>query len=210
MELCCSKPAHSMSLPSLQQANKYKSTWMHPLSKHWHMLDYIILHQRDLHEIYLTWVVRCTDYLSDHRLVRCVVALNLCPPNYRHAKVYRKKPNVSLLQNDDLKVQFKTKLDAALTVDPKRDDQGIKIEEDWKDTKGRSYQTAVNVLGYKTTKHLDWFNDQDLEACRLFDEMHVTNLAWKMIRMTCPKSLSTTEQGSRPMPVFARWRRNGG
>jgi hypothetical protein len=26
-----------------QQRNKFKTTWMHPGSKHWHLLDYILL-----------------------------------------------------------------------------------------------------------------------------------------------------------------------
>jgi len=33
-------------------------------------------------------------------------------------------------------------------------------------------------LGYSTTKHKDWFNDQDAEARALLDLMHSTHLAW--------------------------------
>jgi len=33
-------------------------------------------------------------------------------------------------------------------------------------------------LGYSTTKHKDWFDDQDAEARTLLDLMHSTHLAW--------------------------------
>ena len=31
-----------------RQADKFKTTWMHPRSKQWHLIDYIIIRQRDL------------------------------------------------------------------------------------------------------------------------------------------------------------------
>ena len=37
--------------------NSYKTTWMHLCSKHWHLIDYIIVQQRDLKNIYRSWVI---------------------------------------------------------------------------------------------------------------------------------------------------------
>lgn len=34
----------------ISMANKYKTTWMHPRSKQWHMIDYIIVCQRDIQD----------------------------------------------------------------------------------------------------------------------------------------------------------------
>ena len=34
-----------------RQADKFKTTWMHPLSKQWHLIDYIIVRQRDLRDV---------------------------------------------------------------------------------------------------------------------------------------------------------------
>ena len=50
---------------------------MHPRSKHWHMLDYVITRQWDVHDIHLTRVMRGTDCWSGRRLVRCTVTLRL-------------------------------------------------------------------------------------------------------------------------------------
>lgn len=37
-----------------QQANKYKASWMHPRSKHWHLIDFVLTRQRDLRDVRLT------------------------------------------------------------------------------------------------------------------------------------------------------------
>jgi hypothetical protein len=54
-----------------QQADKFKTTWMHPRSHHWHLIDYVITRQRDLCDVKLTRVMRGTGCWSDHRLIRC-------------------------------------------------------------------------------------------------------------------------------------------
>ena len=53
-----------------QQAEKYKTSWMHPCSKHWHLVDYIIISQRDIHDVRKIRAMRCTDCWSDHRMVK--------------------------------------------------------------------------------------------------------------------------------------------
>ena len=37
--------------------NKCKTNWMHPLSKHWHLIDYIIVLKTDLQDVILTQVL---------------------------------------------------------------------------------------------------------------------------------------------------------
>ncbi|KAI0220563.1 Craniofacial development protein 2, partial [Lamellibrachia satsuma] len=62
-----------------QQAEKYKTSWMHPRSKHWHLIDYIIIRQRDIHDVRKTRAMRCTDCWSDHRMIRSQMCLNVQP-----------------------------------------------------------------------------------------------------------------------------------
>jgi len=45
-------------------------------------------------------------------------------------------------------------------------------------TKNDTFKVASEVLGYSTTKHKDWFDDQYAEARALLDLMHSTHLAW--------------------------------
>jgi len=40
-----------------------------------------------------------------------------------------------------------------------------------------SSQTS-HTLGFAVSKHKDWFDEQDVEAQALLDEMHSTHLAW--------------------------------
>lgn len=58
-----------------KQANKYKTSWMHPRSKHWHLIDYITVRRRDLSNVKHTRSMRGTSLLFDHRLVRCKTSL---------------------------------------------------------------------------------------------------------------------------------------
>ena len=41
-----------------------------------------------------------------------------------------------------------------------------------------TFKVASEVLGHSTTRHKDWFDDQDAEASALLDDMHRTHLAW--------------------------------
>ena len=41
-----------------QQANKFKTTWMHPRSGHWHLIDSIIAHQREVKDAKHTRIMR--------------------------------------------------------------------------------------------------------------------------------------------------------
>ncbi|KAI0237747.1 L-xylulose reductase [Lamellibrachia satsuma] len=43
-----------------QQANKYKTSWMHPRSKHWHLIDYVIVRQRDSRYVKKTCTIGAT------------------------------------------------------------------------------------------------------------------------------------------------------
>ena len=53
-----------------QQAEKYKISWMHPRSKHWHLIDYTIIRQRDIYDVRKTRARRCRVCWSDHIMIR--------------------------------------------------------------------------------------------------------------------------------------------
>ena len=35
-------------------ANKYKTSWMHPRSKQWHLINYVIVRRRDIRDVRIT------------------------------------------------------------------------------------------------------------------------------------------------------------
>lgn len=75
-----------------QQKNRFKTTWMHPRSKDWHMIDYVITKRRDRNNFKLTRSFHTTCYLSDHALLRSKASLRLdrrrvkkfCSKAYKH------------------------------------------------------------------------------------------------------------------------------
>lgn len=38
----------------LKLRNQQRTAWMHPRSKHWHLLDYVIIRCSDMHDVYFT------------------------------------------------------------------------------------------------------------------------------------------------------------
>ena len=52
-----------------------KTTWMHPRSKHWHLIDYVIVRRKDRQDVRVTKTMCGADCWTDHRLV--VSKLNL-------------------------------------------------------------------------------------------------------------------------------------
>ena len=66
-----------------QQANKYKASWMHPRSKHWHLIDYVIVLQRDSRDVTKTCTMGATTFWSDHRMVRSRMRLTFKGSKHR-------------------------------------------------------------------------------------------------------------------------------
>ena len=52
-----------------------KTTWMHPRSKHWHLIDYAIVRRKDRQDVRVTKTMCGADCWTDYRLV--VSKLNL-------------------------------------------------------------------------------------------------------------------------------------
>ena len=52
-----------------RQKDKYKTTWQHPRSKHWHQLDHVLVRQDDTQDVHSTRVMRGAECWTDHRLV---------------------------------------------------------------------------------------------------------------------------------------------
>ena len=49
--------------------NRNKTYWMHPRSKHWHLIDYVIVRRTDRQDVRVTKTMCGADCWTDHRLV---------------------------------------------------------------------------------------------------------------------------------------------
>ena len=102
---------------TFQLANKYKTTWMHPRSKHWHQIDFIITRKRDLQDFIITKALRGAECWTDHRLLRSVVKFTVRPPIRKQAR--KKKLNTSLLKDTNKLSELRGNLAAAIEQIPK-------------------------------------------------------------------------------------------
>ncbi|WP_435339520.1 hypothetical protein, partial [Klebsiella pneumoniae] len=54
----CSEHGLVITNTIFQLKNKHKTTWMHPRSKNWHLLDYVIVIQKDQRDALVTRAMR--------------------------------------------------------------------------------------------------------------------------------------------------------
>ena len=94
----------------------------------------------------------------------------LTRPRRRQA-IRRRKLDVTKLRSDDIQEQLQKRLAEEL---PPADNSSssANVEGTWIRTKYFTSKVASEVLGYSTTKHKDWFDDQDAEAPALLEQMH--------------------------------------
>ncbi|CAH2103434.1 unnamed protein product [Euphydryas editha] len=129
---------------------------MHPRSKHWHLIDYAIVRQRDVSQVLITRVMRGANCWMDHRLVVTKLRLQLRVP---HRKC-RKRPaclNIDQLYDHDTREMFMEELNSAILLNTTNGE----IAPKWQALSSCILHTATNVLGYKKRQKDDWFDQND-------------------------------------------------
>ena len=76
-----------------------KTSWMHPRSKHWHLIDYVITRKKDAKDIRVTKAMCGVDCWTDHRLILPKVNLKMAPKRCPQGKKVFKKLDVSTLMH---------------------------------------------------------------------------------------------------------------
>ncbi len=84
-----------------QMKNRFKTTWQHPHSKHWHLLDYVIVRQKDRQDVLTTRVMRGAECWTDHLMVRFNLLMSIQPRSPRTASY--KKLNCTALNSHNTK-----------------------------------------------------------------------------------------------------------
>ena len=145
---------------------KYKTTWMHPRSHHWHLIDYLLVRQKDLSDVRITRVMRGADCWTDHRLVRSKLSLQLRPRSRRTAKQPSKRLNVRALSKPQMKESLSTAMDSALLSLPPASNDVLK---EWSTLRDTIYSTAAECIGFDKRRHADWFDENDQTIAILLD-----------------------------------------
>ena len=143
--------------------NRYKTSWMHPRSKHWHLIDYVIVRRADLRHVRKTAAIRGAECSTDHRLIASDIAWQL-RPRVRRSGVTKRKINCEALHCPVKREEFQSKVAMALNCEIAQPD----VQRDnWGSIAGTMREVAEETLGFKTKRHRDWFDENNVEICSL-------------------------------------------
>ena len=81
---------------------------MHPRSKHWHLIDYVIVRRTDRQDVKVTKTMCGADCWTDHRLVVSKLNLRIQPARRPQGKKAPKRLDVSKLNKDSMRQDFLT------------------------------------------------------------------------------------------------------
>ena len=152
-----------------------KTSWMHPPSKHWHLIDYVIVRRKDRQDVRVTMTVCCADCWTDHRLVVSKLNLRIQPAWGSQGKKVPKRLVVSKLKQDSKRQAFISDICSRLDVMELCSDDP---EENWTVFRDTIHSSAMNSLGPVSRKHQDWFDENDEEIQGLLEEKHQKHKAY--------------------------------
>lgn len=139
---------------------------MHPRSKHWHLLDYIMVRRWNLKDVLITRAMRGAQGWTDHRLIRCKLRLNIKPPRRAQHKVPKKLAFSKLVVSEGARQKLDTEFG---TADPgTEEDQPIDAK--WHTFSTRVHRVSQQVVGNLQKKNQDWFDESDAEILKLVEE----------------------------------------
>ena len=156
----CSEYGLCITNTLFQLKDMHKTTWMHPRSKNWHILDYVIIKQRDRSDVHITRVMRGAELSTDHRLVVSQMALVIRPPVRK--RTGKRKICVNKLQAETNRNTYQSHVAAAIgqtNFGNLYADAGP--EETWSEFCKLLTDTATEELGTETRNHRDWFDESN-------------------------------------------------
>ena len=152
-----------------------KTTWMHPRSKHWHLIDYVIVRRKDRQDVRVTKTICGADCWTDHRLVVSKLNLRIQPVRRPQGKKVPKKLDVSKLKQDSKRQAFVNDLCSRLDA---LEHSSEDVDESWTVFRDTVHSSAMDCLGPVSRKHQDWFDENDKEIQGLLEEKHQKHKAY--------------------------------
>ncbi|KAK0135214.1 Craniofacial development protein 2 [Merluccius polli] len=146
----CSELGLTITNTFFQLRNMHKTSWMHPRSKHRHLIDYVIVRRCELRDVLLTRAMRGAECSTDHRLICSALQLNVRLPARRQKPKHRL--NVSAARDPAIKNELRRTIANSLPSDPPTAplDTVAALTAEWQ---------AV-ALGHLERHHQDWFDDK--------------------------------------------------
>ena len=174
-----------------QMKNIYKATWMHPRSRHWHQIDFVLVKKSDLKEVQYTRVKRGANCWTDHRLLVSKMNLTIRPKTRRRQGTI-KRMNCPLLNLQEKQEELKHTLTQEL--------EGIEIEPApltqeevdslWNRIITKIHNSALECLGTMKRRSKDWFDDSNDTIRQLLLDKNKAHDAY----LSNPSSISTKKK----------------
>ena len=155
-----------------------KTSWMHPRSKHWHLIDYVIVRRKNRQDVRVTKTMCGADCWTDHRLVVSKLNLRIQSVRRPQGKKVPKKLDVSKLKQDSNRQAFVNDLCNRLDA---LDHSSEDVDESWTVFRDTVHSSAIGFLGSVSRKHQDWFdeNGKDIQGLlELIEDKHQKHKAY--------------------------------
>ena len=188
-----------------QLPDKLKTSWMHPRSKHWHLIDYVITRKQDRQDVVITRALRGADCWTDHRLIRSIMRLRVRPP-------VRKRPSAKHINrapfaDPQCRSVLRGALATALEAVPVNSDDTSRdaITAEWDSISSALLDTTTSVFGVSRRKHQDWFDENALQIRELLNQKNnahkaaIDNPSCPVLRERFSRLRSTVQAALRRM-----------
>ena len=166
----CSQLGLAITNTFFQLRDMLKTSWMHPRSKHWHLIDYIIVRRRDLNEVQITRAMHGAECSTDHRLIRSTLRLTVRPPARRQKP--RHKLNVHAAHNQNIREKLRNAIDQSLSHISMTTTLNCtsNLTMEWQALSSALLTASQSTLGNMERRHQDWFDDNATDIRSLIQD----------------------------------------
>nr|VZI46913.1 unnamed protein product [Spirometra erinaceieuropaei] len=152
-----------------------EATWMHPRSRHGHLLDFFLFRRRDKRDVLVTKAIPGADGRTDHRIVISKMRIRLQPRRRPQGKRLPGKLNIALLCLLIHHLSFRNELVQRLASFPvavaaAAIEENASVENRWCQLRDTVQSTALTVLGRARCHNQDWFDENDAVISSLLAE----------------------------------------
>lgn len=144
---------------------------MHPRSKQWHLLDYVITRRKDTRDVYITHAMRGADCWTDHRMIISKLQVTVRPP-VRLRKAGKKRLDCARLEEAEAQNSLRRSIAGKLQdIDSPLSPDGS-VDDNWTCLSSKLYEAAAESIGYRRKRHQDWFDENSESIQTMLDTMH--------------------------------------
>ena len=171
----CSELGLAITYTFFQLRDMHKTSWMHPRSKDWHLIDYVIVRRRDLSEVQITRAMRVAECSTDHRLIRSTLRLTVRPPARRQKP--RHRLNVHAAHNLNIREELRNAIGQTLSNISSTTTLNCNsnLTMEWQAPSSALPIASRSTLGNMVRRHHDWFDDNSTDIRSLIHDKNVAH-----------------------------------